>query len=180
MMYSKTTSLRNSSVLITSCAAVVAAACIIIFSNVAVTPTLAFSSSQIIIRSSRTLSTTTTTTTTLFDISYSANNGGGGGSSESSVPLPKGFTFDEDYYDDDGLWVDPPIVRTENITIGKGELKNTGTSQYAATIIIMPSMRFNTSYNKAFQVSLAGVISVDFRNNIQTFPVPMVSWLRSF
>ena len=102
--------LRNSSVLISPCAAVVAAACIIIFSNVAVTPTLAFSSSQIIIRSSRTLSTTTTTT--LFDISYSANNGGGGGSSESSVPLPKGFTFDEDYYDDDSDDYDAEIDGT--------------------------------------------------------------------
>lgn len=40
----------------------------------------------------------------LFDISYSANNSGGpsGGSSEaSSVPLPKGFTFDEDYEESD-------------------------------------------------------------------------------
>ncbi len=105
-----TTSLRNSSVLISPCAVVVIVSIIFIFSNAAVTPTHAFSNSQIIIRSSRTLSTTTTT---LFDISYSANNGGGGGSSsESSVPLPKGFTFDEDYYDDDSGDYDAEIDGT--------------------------------------------------------------------
>lgn len=132
-------SLHNSSVLISPCA-VVAAACIIIgvFSNVAVTPTHAFSNSQIIIRSSRTLSTTTT----LFDISYSANNGGGGGSSssgESSVPLPKGFTFDEDYYDDDSddydAEIDGTIIAPSSSSSSSSSVNNNNKAYDFGTVV---------------------------------------------
>ena len=39
----------------------------------------------------------------------------------------------------------------------------------------MPSLRVNQSYNRAFQLSLAGVITQD-----QSFPIPTISWLRKF
>ncbi len=48
------------------------------------------------------------------------------------------------------------------------------------TVIIMPAIRFNRSYNKAFQVALAGVIAKDNYGDIISFPVPTVSWLRQF
>ena len=48
------------------------------------------------------------------------------------------------------------------------------------TILIMPGMRFNQSHNKAFQIVLAGVITTNSIGKIITFPVPMVSWLRTF
>lgn len=72
-----------------------------------------------------------------------------------------------------------PVSTTETFTIGKGALQESG-KESAATIILMPAMRFNKSYNKAFQVALAGVINIDYNKNVRTFPVPMVSWLRSF
>ena len=65
------------------------------------TPALAFSRSNVI----RSQTVAVIKSSRLFDISYSANNSGGAGgggseSSSSSVPLPKGFTFDEEYDDD--------------------------------------------------------------------------------
>ena len=72
----------------------------------------------------------------------------------------------------------PPIIVNETFTIGKGEItKNGGIS---STIIFMPSMRFNQSYDKAFQIALAGVINIDNTGDATSFPVPMVSWLRKF
>jgi hypothetical protein len=41
-------------------------------------------------------------------------------------------------------------------------------------------MRFNQAHNKAFQVVLAGVITTGTSGEVFTFPVPMVSWLRTF
>jgi hypothetical protein len=62
------------------------------------TSTLAFSGSRVIISRSRL--TAASSSSKLFEISYSASNSGGSaGSESSSVPLPKGFTFDEDYND---------------------------------------------------------------------------------
>lgn len=86
----------------------------------------------------------------------------------------------DDYYDSDGNYINIPAPRTETFTIGKGAVVEDGTKEYATTVILMPSMRFNAGYNKAFQVSLAGVINVDFNKRVTTFPAPMVSWLRSF
>ena len=48
------------------------------------------------------------------------------------------------------------------------------------TFILMPAMRFNQSYEKAFQVALAGFINYDEINGLNSAPVPMISWLRKF
>jgi hypothetical protein len=42
-------------------------------------------------------------------------------------------------------------------------------------IIIMPGMLFQKTEEKAFQISLAGVISQE-----QSFPLPMASWFYKF
>ena len=68
-------------------------------------------------------------------------------------------------------------IVNETYTIGKGEVVEKGLN---TTIIFMPSMRFNTSYDKAFQIALAGVINIDDSGDVTSFPVPMVSWLRKF
>ena len=66
--------------------------------------------------------------------------------------------------------------RTETFTIGKANgYKVDGTN---ATLILMPGMRFNQSSTKAFQVALAGVININSKGNVTSFPVPMVSWFR--
>lgn len=80
------------------------------------TPTLAFSGSHVI-RSRLTAVSTASSSSKLFDISYSANNSGGsggGGSESSSFPLPKGFTFDEDYNDIDDAEIDGSIIADTN------------------------------------------------------------------
>ena len=46
---------------------------------------------------------------------------------------------------------------------------------FNTTLLFMPSFRINKSYDKAFQISLAGVITKD-----NSFPIPTVSWLRKF
>ena len=66
---------------------------------------------------------------------------------------------------------------TEDVTVGVGEVYTTGTRQ---TLILMPAMRFHQSHTKAFQVSLSGVVLIDEKDGVSTFPVPMVSWLRQF
>ncbi len=64
------------------------------------------------------------------------------------------------------------------------------------TLILMPGMRFYSSYDKAFQISLAGVFFTNKRYNrrifnsdgnstyksgeVTSFPVPTISWLRKF
>ena len=48
------------------------------------------------------------------------------------------------------------------------------------TFILMPAMRFNQSYEKSFQVALAGFINYDEINGLNSAPVPMISWLRKF
>lgn len=48
------------------------------------------------------------------------------------------------------------------------------------TFILMPAMRFNQSYEKAFQVTLAGFINYDEINGLNSAPIPMISWLRKF
>lgn len=66
---------------------------------------------------------------------------------------------------------------TEDVTITENELTIDG---YNPTALIMPGMRFNSAYNKAFQVVLAGIIAKDNNGDVYSFPVPMVSWLRQF
>tara|TARA_B100001287_G_scaffold19152_1_gene14169 strand:- start:18 stop:1427 length:1410 start_codon:yes stop_codon:yes gene_type:complete len=64
-----------------------------------------------------------------------------------------------------------------NFTIQKGELEKRG--DYTVTLVLMPSMRFNRSYNQAFQVSLSGIIRFD-QYGAAAVPTPMISWLRKF
>ena len=65
---------------------------------------------------------------------------------------------------------------TGTYVIGEGKVVD-GINQ--STFIIMPAMRFNTAYNKAFQVALAGVINVQ-GSEVVSFPIPTVGWLRQF
>ena len=48
-------------------------------------------------------------------------------------------------------------------------------SSFNSTILFMPSLRINQSYEKAFQISLAGIITQN-----QSFPIPTISWPRKF
>ena len=48
-------------------------------------------------------------------------------------------------------------------------------NSFNSTILLMPSLRINQSYEKAFQISLAGVITQN-----ESFPIPTISWLRKF
>lgn len=66
--------------------------------------------------------------------------------------------------------------RTQTFQIGRGEVVD-GINQ--TTLILMPAMRFNTAYNKAFQVALAGVINIQ-GSEVNSFPIPTVGWLRQF
>lgn len=84
-------------------------------------------------------------------------------------------TVSYDYYDPNSS---QQVFVTETYTIGKGVVVKESTP--SATIILMPGMRFNSSYDKAFQVHLAGVINISSKGDVQTFPFPMVSWLRRF
>ncbi|RPG82237.1 MAG: hypothetical protein CBC95_000765 [Crocinitomicaceae bacterium TMED135] len=61
---------------------------------------------------------------------------------------------------------------------GVGSIANTTTRNI--TFILMPAMRFNKSYEKAFQVALAGFINYDELDGLQSAPIPMISWLRKF
>lgn len=63
-------------------------------------------------------------------------------------------------------------------TYGQGFLSKETTRNI--TFILMPAMRFNQSYEKAFQVALAGFINYDEINGLNSAPVPMISWLRKF
>jgi len=68
-------------------------------------------------------------------------------------------------------------VVTEDITVTQYKMEKTGLRPH---FIIMPAMRFNRSYDKAFQVALAGVITTQNNGDVIVFPVPTVSWLRQF
>jgi hypothetical protein len=69
------------------------------------------------------------------------------------------------------------ITETSDVTLNQYEAFKVGNR---TTLILMPAMRFNQSYNKAFQVALAGVIVANGDGDPLAFPVPMVSWLRQF
>jgi len=77
------------------------------------------------------------------------------------------------YYDNDTY-----STTTETFTIGAGEVSSK--SIWTKTFILMPSMRFNQSYKKAFQIALAGIVNIDRDNDVNTIPFPMISWLRQF
>ena len=70
---------------------------------------------------------------------------------------------------------------SRNYTISKGDIVKRGGLN--ATLVLMPSMRFNQSYSQAFQISISGVINVNknnFGSETVSFPAPMISWLRKF
>ena len=69
------------------------------------------------------------------------------------------------------------ITETADINLNQYEAFKIGNR---TTLILMPAIRFNRSYNKAFQVALAGVVIAEGDGSPLTFPVPMVSWLRQF
>ncbi len=62
----------------------------------------------------------------------------------------------------------------ESVTIG--EWQDLSAIRTTNTLILMPGMRFQRSENKAFQISLAGVI---IPGDI-SFPLPMASWFYRF
>lgn len=68
------------------------------------------------------------------------------------------------------------VNQTTIFTIQEGKVEK-GNS--FANIVLMPGMRFNRSYDKAFQVALAGLVHIE-DGDVDTFPVPMISWLRQF
>ena len=67
-----------------------------------------------------------------------------------------------------------------NFTAVYGEGVISSETSRNITFILMPAMRFNQSYEKAFQVALAGFINYDEINGLNSAPVPMISWLRKF
>lgn len=56
------------------------------------------------------------------------------------------------------------------------ELKDVTTPR--VNFVFMPGMRFQSSDNKAFQISLAGIIG--YEDDVYSFPVPMCSWFFKF
>mgnify|MGYP004138736241 CR=1 FL=1 len=83
----------------------------------------------------------------------------------------------------------------DQISQPRPRLNTTDPNITNTTLILMPGMRFNKSYNKAFQISLAGVFFTDNSRNTEigdypnytykkgetiSFPVPTISWLRKF
>jgi hypothetical protein len=67
-------------------------------------------------------------------------------------------------------------TQTANFTVGEGELMK---GPNFTNIVLMPGMRFNTAYDKAFQVALAGLVHIE-EGEVGTVPIPMISWLRQF
>jgi hypothetical protein len=65
----------------------------------------------------------------------------------------------------DYLLVEPAILKTENNS--------------SVNLIFMPGMRFQKTENKAFQISLAGIIGRNEMNSY-SFPLPMCSWFYKF
>ena len=54
-----------------------------------------------------------------------------------------------------------------------------GTDYTTNAFVIMPGMRFQTKENRALQVSLAGVATIE-TGDFVSFPLPMVSWFYKF
>lgn len=72
----------------------------------------------------------------------------------------------------------PQGLNSFTAVYGEGFIGDKTTSN--VTFILMPAMRFNKSYDKAFQVALAGFINYDEINGLVSAPIPMISWLRKF
>jgi hypothetical protein len=67
---------------------------------------------------------------------------------------------------------DPITGAPQQVIVGEWE---TGLNSSQFALILMPGMRFQRSDSKAFQISLAGVITQDI-----SFPLPMASWFYRF
>ena len=87
----------------------------------------------------------------------------------------KTVQVDYSYFEDGEIFE----VTNESVTIGEGTVVRDANS-YAATIIFMPAMRFETASNRSFQVSLSGLVNIDDDGDVNSFPMPMISWLRQF
>ena len=87
----------------------------------------------------------------------------------------KTVQVDYSYFEDGEIFE----VTNESVTIGEGTVVRDANS-YAATIIFMPAMRFETASNRSFQVSLSGLVNIDDDGGVNSFPMPMISWLRQF
>lgn len=87
-------------------------------------------------------------------------------------------TFDDTWDEDNQTQINPPITRTETYTVGKGEI---ATEQQVSTLItMMPGVRFNKSSTNAFQIALAGAVSIRPGEENVAIPAPMASWFIKF
>lgn len=94
----------------------------------------------------------------------------------SSSKVYKDVTYSNGgYRDQNGTWQENIV--TEDVTVNEYSLVKDGLRPH---VIIMPAMRFHKSYDKAFQVALAGVITTQSSGDVIAFPVPTISWLRQF
>jgi hypothetical protein len=92
---------------------------------------------------------------------------------------------DVEYTDMDvNVWYeeyDPRIGQTRDVngtfTIGVGS--PTAKTPFV-NLVLMPGMRFTQSYDKAFQVALAGIIHFEPGQDPIPIPIPMISWFRQF
>ena len=67
----------------------------------------------------------------------------------------------------------------QTITVGTDPVISDDTYNHT-TLIFMPAVRFSKSFEKAFQISLAGFIDIHELNGTISAPVPTISWLRKF
>jgi hypothetical protein len=67
---------------------------------------------------------------------------------------------------------DPNGWQLQQVIVGPWQNSSEGSQNL---LILMPGMRFQRSESKAFQISLAGVITDDM-----SFPLPMASWFFRF
>jgi len=75
-------------------------------------------------------------------------------------------TYQYDQYDQTIIVGSDPVISDQKIL--------------HTTFIFMPAIRFSKSYEKAFQIALAGYIDYHEINGFTSAPIPMVSWLRKF
>lgn len=77
--------------------------------------------------------------------------------------------YNPQYENINGTWT------LQQVVVGPWEPAYWYTPNDQNVLILMPGMRFQRSDSKAFQISLAGVITQDF-----SFPLPMASWFYKF
>lgn len=70
------------------------------------------------------------------------------------------------FYDSQGIPISTVVSELKDVTTPR------------VNFVFMPGMRFQSSENKAFQISLAGIIG--YEDEVYSFPVPMCSWFYKF